>query len=152
MLPSPTVTAHSPARKQSVSDGPRALARTEVLLVIPGQAWNQRPALLVPAVPCPRDREAAAAEGKLLQAAFGEQQKNSTTTRQLLLLILSSYTVMTRNRTICHRGVVQVHQGLSNHCFLPPKFGHVRHLSILCFVTLMGIVQPSVSEEIPVVL
>lgn len=57
---------------------------------------------------------------------------------------------MTQNRTICHRGIIQVHQGSSNHCFLPSEFGHVRHLSILCSVMLMGIVQVSASEKSPV--
>lgn len=72
-----------------------------MLLVILRQVQNQNPALLIPGVPClTRDREAAAAEGRLLQAALEEEQNNSTTSRQLLSLIRSSYTVMTQNRTI----------------------------------------------------
>lgn len=88
--------------------------------MIPRQVENQNPALLVPSVPClTRDREASAVEGRLLQAALEEQQNNSTTTRQLLPLILSSYTVMPQNRTICHRGIIQLHQGFKQPLFPP---------------------------------
>lgn len=95
--------------------------------MIPRHVQKQKSGLLGPGVPCPtRGREA---EDRLLQVTFKEQQKNSTTIRQLLPAIISSYTGTEPPATEeSFRSI----KGLSNHSFLPSKFGHVQHLSVLC--------------------